>query len=340
MRPDGTAARRVDDGFMSFGDPAEPGPIVVGVERSERSRDALALARTLARAAGTRLILVAVYSRDARSASIARSAYTEALADDAEATLEWVARPLAGVRAELRAVPGASVSRGLRQVAAHEGALAIVVGPSHRGSVGRVVPGSVGARLLHGAACPVAIAPRGYSSAAYAPIRQIGVGYVATPEADEALSAAVGLAACIGAAVRVVGVVEPAAGTAEVPFGMGYLEREEWTHAALTHSVRRAIDGASTPVNISGEVVDGYADDELARLSGEVDLLVCGSRGHGPIAGVILGSMSTGLLRKARGPVLIIPRGARDGFASLDAPPEAAASLTPRVLAPRPAGHA
>ena len=80
------------------------------------------------------------------------------------------------------------------------------------------------------------------------------------------------------------------------------------------------------PVEISDEVVDGYADDELARLSDEVDLLVCGSRGHGPIGSVMVGSVSTGVLRKARCPILIVPRGARDGFAALRAPTMAPAS--------------
>ena len=79
------------------------------------------------------------------------------------------------------------------------------------------------------------------------------------------------------------------------------------------------------PVEISDEVVDGYADDELARLSGEVDLLVCGSPGHGPIGSVMLGSVSTGVLRKARCPILIVRRGARDGFAALRAPTVATA---------------
>ena len=63
------------------------GPIVVGVERSERSRDALALARALARAAGTRLIIVAVYAADARSAVMERGAYARALALEAESVL-------------------------------------------------------------------------------------------------------------------------------------------------------------------------------------------------------------------------------------------------------------
>ena len=310
---------------MEIRNAAQLGPIIVGVERSERSRDALALARTLARAAGTRLILVAVYPRGKRSVSVERGAYAEALVEEAQSTLEWVARPLSGIRAELRAVPCISVSRGLQQVAADEGALAIVVGPSHRGAVGRLVPGTVGTRLLHDAPCPVAVAPSGYWGYGQAPIRRIGVGYVGSPESGEALAAAVGLASCTGAIVRVLSVVGPAVATAAVPMGLGYVEREECARADLTQSLRHAIDRAVGRLEISGEVVDGYADDELARLSAEVDLLVCGSRGHGPLGGVMLGSVSAGVLRKARSPVLVVPRGARDGFTALGAWGSAAA---------------
>jgi nucleotide-binding universal stress UspA family protein len=302
------------------------GPIVVGIERSERSRDALAFARTLARAVGTRLILVAGYPHDARSARVERSAYARALAAQAQSTLEWMARPLAGVRPELRAVPCTSISRGLQQVATDEDALAIVVGPSHRGAAGRVVPGNVGARLLHGAPCPVAVAPRGYSGGTHAPIRRIGVGYVGAPEADETLDSAVGLAVCTGATVRVLNVVEPAAITGAVPLGPGYIEREEHPRVDLGQSLHHVIETVAAPVEITGEVVDGYADDELARLSGEVDLLVCGSGAHGPLGAVMLGSVSTGVLRKARCPVLVVPRGAHDGFATLRAPARTAAA--------------
>ena len=281
------------------------------MERSDRSRDALALARTLARAARTRLILVAVHPGEARSRT---------MAPEAEATLEWVARPLGGVLAESRAVPCNSVPRGLQEVAEAEAALAIVVGASHRGPVGRIVPGSVGERLLHGASCPVAVAPRGYSSQAFAGIQRIGVGYTAGPEAGEALSAAVGLAARTGAALRLLSVVEPPPVAATLPLGWGFGELEATERADLTRRIGRAIEDVAAPVEISGEVVDGYADDELARLSQEVDLLVCGSRGQGRIGNVTLGDASTGLLRKADCPVLVVPRGARGGLAALRAP--------------------
>ena len=310
---------------MDLDNHAGPAPIVVGVERSERSRDALALACTLARAAGTRLILVAVYPRDRRFISVEPGVYVEALVEEAQATLEWAARPLTGLRVELRAVPCTSVSRGLQEVATDEGALAIVVGPSHRGPIGRIVPGAVGTRLLHGAPCPVAVAPSGCRTQRHTPIRCIGVGYVATPEGEEALQGAVGLATATGAPIRVLGVVEPAVATGAVALGLGYAEREERTRADLTERMREAIERVTAPVEMVADVVDGYADDELARLSEDVDLLVCGSRGHSPLGGVMLGSVSAGVLRKARSPVLVIPRGARDGFAALGAQTSAAA---------------
>ena len=299
--------------------PAQAGPIVVGVERSERSRDALALARRLASAAGSRLILVAVYPVGARSATIERGAYARALAEEAESALDWVAAPLIGPRHESWAVPCTSIPRGLQQVADAEGALAIVVGPSHRGPLGRIMPGSVGERLLRGAPCPVAVAPRGYRAAAHGPFATIGVGYVALPEADDALRAAVGLAARTYATVRVLNVVEPPATSPVLPFGWSPDEREATARGELAAQIRRATDAVATPVDIAGEVVDGYADDELARLSSEVDLLICGSSGHRPVGSVMLGSVSAGILRKARCPLLVVPRGARDGFAALRA---------------------
>jgi nucleotide-binding universal stress UspA family protein len=291
--------------------PAEPGPIVVGVERSDRSRDALALARTLARTLHTRLILVAVHPGEVRS---------RAMAPEAETALEWVACPMGGVLAESRVVACNSVPRGLQQVAEAEFALAIVVGSSHRGPVGRIAPGSVGERLLHGAACPVAVAPRGYSGQAFAGIQRVGVGYTAGPEAGEALNAAVGLAARTGAALRLLSVVEPSQVVATLPLGWGFGELEATKRDDLTRRIGQAIDDVAAPIDISGEVVDGYADDELARLSQDVDLLICGSRGQGRIGNVTLGNASTGLLRKSECPVLIVPRGAHGGLAAVRAP--------------------
>ena len=337
-RPDGPQTGSADDDGMAPTPTSGTGPIIVGVERSERSRDALALGRTLARAVGAELLLVSVYPVAGRSAVMPPGAYAATLAEEAEATFDWVARPLLnGVPMRSRAVPCTSVARGLHEVAEDEGALAIVLGPSNRAPVGSVIPGSVGDRLLETAPCPVAITPNGYRPAAR-PIRHIGVGFLATPEADEALSAAVGIAAQTGAAVEVLSVVElpPAAG---LGYAWGYGKSEQTARDDLSSSLASTVDEFGSLVRIEGKVVDGYADDELARLSTEVDLLICGSRRLGRLGRVMVGSVSTGVLRKAHCPVLVIPRGALGGFANLQTTTTRSQRRAPVVSAPPTPGR-
>jgi len=51
--------------------------------------------------------------------------------------------------------------------------------------------------------------------------------------------------------------------------------------------------------------------DALATLDRrDADLLVCGSRGYGPVRRVLLGGVSARLLRRAAIPLLVVPRGA------------------------------
>jgi hypothetical protein len=52
-----------------------------------------------------------------------------------------------------------------------------------------VLAGDVAAGLLHGAPCPVAVAPRGYVAPAEG-LRRIGVAFADTPEGRHALAGA------------------------------------------------------------------------------------------------------------------------------------------------------
>ncbi|HEX5780327.1 MAG TPA: universal stress protein [Solirubrobacteraceae bacterium] len=78
---------------------------------------------------------------------------------------------------------------------------------------------------------------------------------------------------------------------------------------------RRLDNSTRIPASLAveSEVVSGDPVEALAAVSGELDLLVCGSRGHGPVGEVVLGSVSHALLGAVRCPLLVVPRAGDQG---------------------------
>ena len=116
--------------------------ILIGVDGSERSEDAVAFGRALALAADAPVTLAMAHrSEPLRPGAEEHDAF---LRDDAERTLARLAAGLDGVRAlELRPlVATASPAHALQAIAEEEQAGIIVVGSSHTGRLGRVLPGS------------------------------------------------------------------------------------------------------------------------------------------------------------------------------------------------------
>jgi nucleotide-binding universal stress UspA family protein len=84
--------------------------------------------------------------------------------------------------------------------------------------------------------------------------------------------------------------------------------------ATAREHYQRALDAAiaSLPPGIeaTGELRTGDVVDVLAELGpDDVDVLFCGSRGYGPARRVLLGGVSSRLVRRARSPVVVVPRG-------------------------------
>ena len=281
--------------------PQAENPVVVGWDGSPHAEDALELGRLLAWTTGAELVKAAV-SVD----HFARLRGHRATAEPAPHSAVLVA-----ARAEPRAVVSSSAGDGLHELAEELGAAVVVLGSTHRGPIGRVFFGTVANDLLHGAPCPVAIAPEGYARRyANRLLRLMVVGFDASPEARVATEVAARLAVAAKAVLQVIAVHEP---PEVVPAGAGFavavLPPDE--QRRLQREVDSVLHTLPPDLRAEGRVVSGHAARRLIETSeGDVDMLVVGSRGRGPIGRALLGTVSSEILRSASCPVMVVPRGA------------------------------
>jgi len=185
--------------------------IIVGVDESPGSADAIALASSLAGMTGATRMLVNVFPYDPQPSRAVNPGYDKYLRADSHELLERLRDAHGDETAQVKAVPETSPARALHELAEHEDAGLIVVGSTHTGRAGRVVPGSTAERLLHGAPCPVAVAPQHFAHRPPGAPEIVGCGYDGTPAADRALAAAHRLAAATGARLRVFRAFHPVA---------------------------------------------------------------------------------------------------------------------------------
>jgi nucleotide-binding universal stress UspA family protein len=228
-----------------------------------------------------------------------------------------------------RAVPHADPpAETLHAAARHEQADLIVIGTS---GADHHLRGDDAVATLHGAPCAVLVAPHGYAEHPHE-LRLIGVGYDGSRESQHALDLACRLAERADAYVRATTVVWPSS-----PFWPTTTRYPGWPATQVSARCRgeelleRAIAGVRD--RVTPEVAVGKAWQMLASGSADLDLLIVGSRAYGPVRSVVLGSTSTHVVRQARCPVLVLPR----GTTVPDDEPSARPSALRRGAARRPA---
>jgi nucleotide-binding universal stress UspA family protein len=309
--------------------------ILIGVDDSARSEDAVAFGRRLAIASGARVVLACAFPYE--SPGLPRApVHRDRLREPAEETLDRLRDGLNGVpdeRVSLRAVGGYSPARVLHELAESEDPGIVIVGSTHTGHLGRVRPGSTGERLLHGAPCPVAVVPLDYRLRADEPLRTVGVAIDGSAEAQAALAAGVDLAGALEAHLEVIGVHSADGyGAPALMGGPGYytmrkdIERRqrEWLASAMA-TLPAGADAA--PVALAGDPARLLID-----RSGALDLLIVGSRGYGPLHSVLIGGLSGPVVRDAHCPVIALPRGVATPLRTCSLrpprPPEMSAPIT------------
>jgi nucleotide-binding universal stress UspA family protein len=288
-------------------------PILAAVDPRRCDQGALALASLLASVTGVRLTVVGIYPADPLDPG--GGELERVLRDDALAALR---RCMGGLPdAVAQAVPSESPGRGLHETAEDMQAGLLVIGSPHHAPPGRLGMSGVAERVLHGAPCPVAIAPRGYEPPRTG-LRRVGAAFVDTPEGRDALDGAAAIAARAGAALEAITVVQwfDPMGMVDPPAELVEHEREQATELAR-EAARRALERTSVRVDAEAVVLPGEGAAMLVERSERLDLLVCGSRGYGPLRAVLLGSVSRALAHHGRCPLIVVARGTERSLEAL-----------------------
>jgi nucleotide-binding universal stress UspA family protein len=295
--------------------------ILIGVDASPRSEDAIAFGNRLADVCCAKVVVACAFPYNDAIRQGSNASYREALSEDAGHTVRQMRDRLEGVgegRTGVRTTANPSPAHALHDLAEAEHAELIVVGSSHTGRLGRVAPGSTAERLLHGAPCAVAVVPHGYRTLTEQPIRRIGVAYDGSEESTAAVAAAVELARALSAELEVIGVVAPAIYAAPgLMGGMSYAIPIEDIERAVQEGLDAVIAGLPADITAESVRLEGDPAEQLGAHSARLDLMLAGSRGYGPLRSVLVGGVSGRLMRTARCPVIVVPRGAEAPLSTL-----------------------
>jgi nucleotide-binding universal stress UspA family protein len=237
---------------------------------------------------------------------------------DARALGEGLARV---TEAQVRvATVGPEDHGDLADLAREERADLVVLGSTHRGPIGRIVPGATVAHLLAAAPCAVAVAPPGFARPADANawrpldgegidvgLRVLGVGFDGSAAARLALETATELAIAGGAALRVYAVARrvPQVHAAQAS---GHAVVSPTEAEALRGALQKAVAELPAAVRALPVFLRGDPAGELVEaVANGVDMLLLGARAGGPIRRALHGSVTESVLLRAHCPVLITP---------------------------------
>ncbi|GID29740.1 universal stress protein [Paractinoplanes brasiliensis] len=291
-------------------------PVVVGVDGSPSSLDAVDLAAHEAELRGLRLHIVHAFAWPpalvaARPAAPGAAEPATLLRAEAAAVVEQ-----AGVRAA-KAAPGVTVTTEVADGPAafvllerSRRAGLIVVGDRGRGRFDGILAGTVATQLATYGSCPV-IVVRGHARTG----GPVVVGVDGSPRSARALEFAAEEAhhrSVELVAVHVWRTPSPAAPGAEIPlvYDLDLLEAEEGRQLAA------ALDGLSDRhpgLSVRPELGRGATGQVLTSWSRQAQLMVVGDRGHGGFVGLLLGSVSQYLIYHGACPVAVVRDNRRHG---------------------------
>lgn len=131
-------------------------------------------------------------------------------------------------------------------------------------------------------------------------------GVDGSPESVAALKWAADYATATGARVRAVLAWHYPAAVGPAPIGVAPDSVSEEVRASMTEILAKAVAEAAPALDVEQQIGYGHPAQVLVEQSGEADLLVVGSRGHGAFTGMLVGSVSIHCVTNAQCPVVVI----------------------------------
>ena len=278
------------------GRPAPAGSVVVGVDRTSSSA---ALTWGAMEATRRRLPLHILHGDDVAPA--ARNADpTHGPGGTSEASSSDTLLAAVNVAQSLAPALTITAERCLRPAAqalveASSTADMVVLGAHGRGALATAVLGSVSLHVAVNARCPVIVVKD--EEHPDRPRDTVVIGVDGSEDSQACLSYAFEQASSRGTSLDVV-LAWSARTTATY-------RMEQRGHLLLAEALAGwAVDYPS--VEVSRSVVHDEPVSALIRHADGAQLLVVGSRGRGPLSGLVLGSVSRGVLQRAGGPVAVV----------------------------------
>lgn len=187
-------------------------------------------------------------------------------------------------------------------LAAAEQADLLVLGARGHGGIAGLRLGSVSLHCIQRATCPVVVVPAFVADAGRT--APVVVGVDGSPVSRAALAAAAHEASLRSARVVVVHAVEwRPLGTDLVRPGKAQLV--DWGRHLLT-GMLDSVRAQWPNVVFDERVVPGHPAHVLREAGRTADLLVMGSRGHGQLAGLLVGSVSLHVLSHVHRPTMVV----------------------------------
>lgn len=292
-----------------------PRSILVAADLSEGSSDVLRTGAALASLAGGELHVLHAFDLqdmpylEHEQISIS---FQARLADAERALDDWIRGGIpAGTPVASRKVVIRTAYKAILERAVDVDADLIVLGPHRgRGAVDRVL-GSTADRVVRTSKVPCLVVPGPLSL----PLRRLVVPLDLSSHARGALDVALAWALDYGrdsryglpdVEVDVVHVVPTLLAGREIGFDRAIVSPD--LHREVREALERTPDAADVELRVEVLWHDAPAE-EIVRFSAEslADMIVMGTHGYGALKRALLGSVASGVVRRAACPVLLVP---------------------------------